>query len=700
MRKAVVPIVLFVATIVAAALLVAPDESDDRLGIGRGPGAGSRITGLSSGEVTLVSFDSCQELVGHLKEGALAQMDAQGGWFGGAATDVALEASAPAAGDDFDAGGGAARATSQASGAPVAGKDYSATNVQEAGVDEPDEVKTDGTTIFTTAGGRLRAIRATGTPTLLGTLDLPGGVAGDGGHELLLHGSKLLVLSRTWEQPSARPAPQTTTGDIAIQPVPGGASRTLLTEVDVADPANLRKGRTVTLDGDYRTARLIGSRARIVVNSNLVPQVDVAYPTSGDERAREAALAHNRKAIESTTIDDWLPTMEVDGATTPLARCDDTSRPADFSGLGMTAVVTVDLDEGLKPSNPAAVVGAGEHVYASQDTLYLSSTRWIAQAAPGEAADTRVDIAPPGEVATQLHAFDLRGEGEARYVGSGEVKGTLLNQFSMSEHDGHLRVATTLERFDRAGAGGESQVAVLALRDDKLEEVGVVGGLGRGERIYAVRFVGDIGFVVTFRQTDPLYTLDLADPAAPKVLGELKINGYSAYLHPIDDDRLVGVGQDATDEGRRLGTQVSVFDVADLSKPTRISQVRVGGAGQSTAEYDHRAFLWWERTRTVVIPQQDYGLTPDGRTTSAPFFGVVTLRISDEGTVAETGRISHPTRPSDGQEDFVAPDGRQLLVSPAITRSLVVGDTLFTLSGAGLKANALDGLTERGFVAF
>ncbi len=152
-----------------------------------------------------------------------------------------------------------------------------------------------------------------------------------------------------------------------------------------------------------------------------------------------------------------------------------------------------------------------------------------------------------------------------------------------------------------------------------------MGGLGQGERIFGVRFIDDTGYVVTFRQTDPLYTVDVSSPAAPKVLGELKIAGYSAYLHPLGDDLLLGVGQDATEEGRRLGTQLSVFDVSDLSNVQRVQQRRLATGSSSSAEFDHHAFLYWAPRKLAVIPLSEYG------SSGSPFLGAVGLTVGRDG---------------------------------------------------------------------
>jgi uncharacterized secreted protein with C-terminal beta-propeller domain len=252
------------------------------------------------------------------------------------------------------------------------------------------------------------------------------------------------------------------------------------------------------------------------------------------------------------------------------------------------------------------------------------------------------------------------------------IPGTLLNQFSLSEDKGVLRAASTVGWGEEA----ESKVTTLARSDGHLVQRGQVGGLGRGERIYAVRFLGDVGYVVTFRQTDPLYTVDLSDPENPRVRGELKIPGYSAYLHPIGEDLLLGVGQEATDDGRVQGLQVSLFDVSDLASPRRLQKAQVGDRwSHSTAEWDHHAFLWWPATKLAVLPMN-----------SERFSGAVGFNVSRAGGITELGRISHD------------PNGASW--TQGVSRAVVVGDRLLTVSSLGVKANGLAGFAERGWAAF
>jgi hypothetical protein len=231
----------------------------------------------------------------------------------------------------------------------------------------------------------------------------------------------------------------------------------------------------------------------------------------------------------------------------------------------------------------------------------------------------------------------------------------------------------------------ESFVTVLKQNGNTLAQVGRVGNLGKGERIYAVRFLGDVAYVVTFRQVDPLYTVGLSDPARPEVLGSLDLLGYSAYLHPVGDGLLLGVGQAANDQGRTQGTQVSLFDVSDPRKPSRLSNHVVAGGSSSTVEFDPHAFLWWEPSKLAVLPVQIYTYD-EQKGTSDQFAGAIGFHATKAEGVTEAGRASHPRD--------------QYGYSAAISRSLVIGDRLFTVSPAGVLASDLASFADRGFAAF
>jgi hypothetical protein len=193
----------------------------------------------------------------------------------------------------------------------------------------------------------------------------------------------------------------------------------------------------------------------------------------------------------------------------------------------------------------------------------------------------------------------------------------------------------------------------------------------------------DTAYVVTFRQTDPLYTLDLSDPRRPEVLGELKIPGYSAYLHPVGEGMVLGVGQDATDDGQVRGTQVSVFDVSDLSDPVRLDTYTLGEGTNSQAEYDHHAFLYWNGL--AVVPVQQWWW--DGSKDSG-FMGAVGLSVAADGELTELGKVVHPG----GDKNW---DGRA-----QILRSVVVADSVYTISSKGMMKSSLDTLDTEAWLDF
>ncbi|HEV2814563.1 MAG TPA: beta-propeller domain-containing protein, partial [Solirubrobacteraceae bacterium] len=557
----------------------------------------------------------------------------------------------------------APQATADASpAAPAAGTDFSTTNVQEAGVDEPDAVKTDGRRMYVAMNQKLYALDVSGdAPRLLGSLPLEGY-----GHELLLREGKLLVLSSGgFGGPMPMPG-----GDVAVgEPVPNSASfapyvpRTTLMEIDADD---LKVIRTLELPGSVVGGRLRGGTARIAIATQ-----------TGVEPA-EGAPEFRR----------WMPTLEIErpgaGVTRrqSIAPCSSVRRPQVFAGLGLLTVLTIDLDRGLTPVDSDAILADASTVYASANRLYLATERWVDPETIAE------DGAPAGR-STTIHGFDVSKGDSTRYVGSGNVRGYLLNQFSLSEHRGALRVATTEDPpwFPGVGTDGttESFVTVLDEIDGRLVQVGRVGGLGKGERIYAVRFVEDVGFVVTFRQTDPLYTLDLGDKTAPRVVGELKIPGFSSYLHPIGDGLMIGVGQDADAGGRTRGAQVSLFDVNDLSDPRRLHQKLLGEYASTQAEHDHHAFLWWPATKLLVLPLSVYDYRSNG---DSSFFGAVGMRVDRGAGFADVGRTEHP-KPS---EDYY--------YSSPIQRALVANGKLFTISYFGVQAGRLDTLAGTAWVPF
>jgi hypothetical protein len=531
--------------------------------------------------------------------------------------------------------------------APEAQEDGSSgTNVQEAGVDEPDLVKTAGSRIFAVGAGRLHAVDA-GGPRLLGSLALEGW-----GHELLLHGDRLLVIAH--DAPAgAQPLP-TEPGPLPAPPQSpsDGPGVTVLTEIDVSEPAAMRVIRTERIRGVHVGSRLTGRTARVVVWT----------------RPRATYEPQLRPALRG-----WLPrrALRKRGRGKPSFRraapCRRVLRPAGFSGTDVLTVLTIDLEKGLPAVDSDAVMSGGQVVYSSERSLYVATQPWTALPDSPQAE-------PPARAGTTVHRFATGDPDSTSYRASGGLPGYLLNHFSLSEHEGVLRAASTDTPVWWGGAQpteSESFVTVLDEREGALVQIGKVGGLGRGERIFAVRFIGEAGYVVTFRQVDPLYVVDLERPAEPRVRGELKIRGYSAYLHPLGDGLLLGVGQDASERGLQLGTQLSLFDVSEPSRPARLHQAVVAGSS-SGAELDHHAFLWWAPRDLAVVPLTVYG--------GEPFDGAAGFRVRRDAGIHEAGRAAHR--------------------DASILRSFVVRGRLFTLSDAGLAAHEVDTLAGQAWVPF
>jgi hypothetical protein len=541
--------------------------------------------------------------------------------------------------------------------------DFSHTNVQEEGIDEPDTVKTDGARIFVVGGegGLLYALDARSeAPRVLGSVKLPGY-----GGELLLVGDRILAITYGGSDD-------------------GEVTATILSEVDVSDASAMRVLRTQKVDGEQLSARLHGNVARVALWT--APREIVVEQPSGEEWTAQERRARRRLAVRRARIRTWRPNAVFADRTTGrrsergAVPCGSVKRPRTYSGLGMLSVLTVDLGRGLPAIDADAVFAEGQTVYAGNDGMYVAVQEWIDRATDLE------DL--PTDSVTSIHKFAIAGE-ETSYRASGSVPGYMLSQWSMSEHDGHLRTATTsvppwIEDDDRES---ESQVIVLAERDGALVEVGRAGGLGRGEEIFAVRFMGDRGFVVTFEQVDPLYALDLSVPERPRVVGELKIPGYSAYLHPVGEGMLLGVGQDADSRGRLKGFQMSLFDVSDLAHPRRVAAHQIAGESESEAEWDHRAFLYWPPTGLAVVPLDLYG-DDEG---DGSFFGAVGFRVDPAAPgIAEAGRIESPAMPDD------EPGQTYTLGSPS--RNLVIGQRLFSVWSEGVRVSRLDDLAQTAWV--
>jgi hypothetical protein len=514
-----------------------------------------------------------------------------------------------------------------------AGSSATGTNVQEGGVDEPDTVKTDGTVLVRLHEGDLVVYDVTGpAPRRLSTLALPG--LADG--ELLLAGDTVVALGTDSTSPR--------------DPAGYGPRRgTRVLTVSIGDPTR----PTITHDVRYASrllsARQHGDDVRLVLSAGLP---DLGFVTPGRRLTQQQALAMNRAAVRDSTIGDWLPTYDAGRGATALLDCRDVAPTPAALGLDTVSVVGFGA---RSPQDPQAIglAGATDIAYESTDDLYLaaSPSPW-GDLAPLISPCVRCPVPAPADPlvgriggTTYLFDFALRGT-SAVHVASGEVEGAIVDRWSMDSADGTLRVAVG-PSAETTGAN-----AIVTFRRDgrRLVEDGRIGGLGRGEEIKAVRWFDGLAILVTYRQLDPMYAVDLTHAGRPRLLGRLSLPGFSDYLHPLGPRRLIGVGQSSGLDG--IGAaQVGLFNVRDLAHVRRIDVHRFGAGTRALAGADPRSFTWLPQRRTayVVVQRGTVGY-------------LATVRV-------HAGRLHTTLRPVERGTDITQvrtvglPDGRVVLVT-------------------------------------
>jgi hypothetical protein len=569
------------------------------------------------------------------------------------------------------------------SGAPDRGDaptDYTDTNTQEAGVDEADFVKTNGVRTFVLTGNRLYATQTWPPETLAveGSLEL----AGNPREMFLTDDDQIVVFAHDWAEVSGEPGRPGIPEDCWQWGCYGGRSFTRVTVID-ASGATLRKRYDLELNGDYRSSRRIGDSVRIVVGETIARPQGIRYwPDESsldwdDDAAWDAALdrmhERNVQLIRAADLTDFLPqSVRVDDAGNETVLERDCARfhvPNAPVPLGLTTLATLEVDFGTL--HRTSVFGDAHTIYASEATLYMGSNHWWWRPSSGQTTHTYV------------HAFDLSNDLAARYRGSFGVPGTLLNQFSMDEHAGHIRVATHVREFtfsmgdDWQPPRLTNRVTVFRKDDFGFTETGRTPDLAPNEQIFSARMEGDRGFVVTFERVDPLFTLDLSDPSNPRVIGELKVPGFSTYIHFLDDDHLLTIGQhvpdasfpDAPDE---WGLKLTVFDVSNFANPTE-KYVQYLGEGYSDASWDHKAFNYFPAKKTLAIPMARWTRGWDHFVSELQLY-----RVDAQSGISSLGAI-------DMSDLYPRHEDWYGWWSPHVRRSVMADDFAYAISDAGIR---------------
>jgi hypothetical protein len=509
---------------------------------------------------------------------------------------------------------------------------YTRTNNQEPGVDEADAVKTDGAYFYLTDGRNVRIVDISDPMEVKASFTVDGNV-----DSLHLYHNKLIVLYRSWPEYDPQPLVSTFGEQIGIPFWISPHSVTGAAIYDVTDPAHPKEIKVLEFDGYLVSSRRIDNRLHLVqqFRPDLPPALELEYDGSRDDL--DETISRNMAAMDRLPLEALIPFyhsakkhLEADpsevGGRLPVVAPENMYYPQTEDGGGaITTVVTFDLGDPDLPFTSVGLVADAHQVYASPQALYIVNQNHTQNLPdPSGGPQTPADGQPMEQ--SVIFKFDLAGETVA-YTGSGRVNGWILNQFSLGEHQGVLRMATTTGRM-RWDSNTKTANHVYCLKPEQgeLKIIGKLENLAPGEDIYAARFVGGRGFLVTFVRVDPLFTLDLSDPADPKVIGELKVPGYSAYIHMYGDNHLITIGKDVYDQDEEMadityrddrnlplsevfeliwekGVQLSIFDISDFQTPRLLHKELIGDSGtESEALYNHKAFMFWQERNLLAIP--------------------------------------------------------------------------------------------------
>lgn len=565
--------------------------------------------------------------------------------------------------------------------------DYSKTNVQVEGVDEADIVKTDGSYIYQVNGNRVIIAKAypAGEMKIIKSLNfsetdfLP--------NEMYVDDRYLIIIGQTSkyrDYPAAKPLNETS-AKIRSDIYPPSYRSELVKAIiyDIRDKSNINQARVLELDGRYVSSRKIGQSFYLAANRNIY------YYTQKE-------IENPRPIYLDTAVSNEF--IEIDY---PAIQC--------FPGLAepnYLIVAGINLDNLKEKADINTFLGSGENIYASTKNLYVAVADHqygIMEDKPGLLPQS----IPVDRSFTKVYKFALHN-GKITYTCQGEAPGAILNQFSMDEHNGYFRIATTTGDIWRTGEyTSKNNVYIL---DDGMKITGKLENIAPGEKIYSVRFAGNRCYLVTFKTVDPFFVIDLTEPDRPEILGALKIPGYSNYLHPYDENHIIGFGKDTIELGQKdangnitggtafyTGMKMAVFDVTDVKNPVEMFSEKIGDRGtDSELLYNHKALLFSKENNLLAFPvsvmkikgseTQESGFPSYGE---FAFQGAYVYHLDLAGGFSLKGQITHLS-----DQDYMKAGNSWYDSEKNINRILYIKDVLYTLSGKYIKANSLDNLAE------
>lgn len=530
-------------------------------------------------------------------------------------------------------------------------KDYSVTNIQVEGVDEADMIKSDGKYIYVISGNKIVIIEAypAENARILSEIEVDGNPI-----EIFINEDRLAIFGD--ELSDVFPMADVCYYNFSF------SQKTFIKIYDISDRENPVLRRDISLDGSYFDSRMIGNYVYVIANAWI------DYPL---ENGIELPQISSNGKVKMTPASEiyYFDIM-------------------DYSYM-FTIIMSINTqDDNEEPSDKVSLMGSTQNIFVSLNNIYITYTNYYWNRVLDDTYDEK----------TTIHRVSITN-GEIEYKSQGEVPGHVLNQFSMDEHRGYFRIATTTGGVARFEGEATAQNHVYVL-DGDLNIVGRLKGLAPGERIYSARFMGDRAYLVTFRKIDPLFVIDLKDPNNPEVLGELKIPGYSDYIHPYDETHLIGVGKEtvAAEEGDfswYQGVKIALFDVSDPENPIEISKYEIGDRGtDSYVLRDHKAFLFSKSKNFLVMPillaeideERYQGEVPPYVHGEYVWQGAYVFDFSLENGFVLKGRITHLENETTEGYYFFSPY--------SVKRSLYIDNVLYTVSDKSIKMHDLEDLSE------
>ena len=596
----------------------------------------------------------------------------------------------------------------------MAADDYSETNIQVEGVDEADIIKNDGSHIYMVKGDTVRIVKAWPASVMKQEAEIDFGDDSFYPRELYVEDDKLVVIGQVSNYYDIMPMVKRA----MIAPPAYRSEQSRVYVYDIADRSNPKQLRKVTFDGFYQTSRRIEDQLYVVLNASPnVWQWD---------NIKEG--------------DDFLPTLiDGDGDPEAMVGCSDIRYFPGYSMPRYMITASFDISDSDSKIHRNVTLGSSENVYTSQSDLFVASTDY------GYQRYTDWDW-NRDQTKTHVFRFELNG-GELNFKARGEVPGKILNQFSMDQYNGYFRIATNAGNTWNEEDPARNAVYVL---NSDMKTIGSLEGLAKGERIYSTRFVGNRLYMVTFKRIDPLFVIGLSDPKNPVVLGELKIPGFSEYIHPYDEDHIIGFGQETTENqwGGTVtdGFKMALFDVSDPNNPKQDFVEHIGDRGTHSELLNNHKALLFDKSKDLLafpitiqekvsseelqcskyrystcpglcqqrcIPSECYedaegnsvctddcdGLgsctDPSWERFETTFSGAVVYDINLADGFKERGRITHFA-----DNDLVIGIGEYFPYdyNKNIQRIIYIGDFLYTIAKGGVKASTMSTVNEASYI--